>query len=137
MLSAFLILLLAVDLNAIKSMPNLEHRSDMALDYADTALENAHDDYAAGNVVKWRSDISDMRDAVALSFESLEQSGKNARNDRHYKRAEMKTRELLRRLDGARDDVSFEDRGALDQVRAKISDIHDELLQSIMSKKKK
>ncbi|HUA85748.1 MAG TPA: hypothetical protein VMB85_17935 [Bryobacteraceae bacterium] len=132
-----MILLLAVDLNAIKSMPNLEHRSDMALDYADTALDNAHDDYAVGDIAKWRSEMGEVRDAIALSFESLEQSGKNARNDRHYKRAELKTRELLRRLDGARDDVSFDDRAVLDQVRAKVSEIHDALLQSIMSKKKK
>ena len=136
-MSAFLILLLAVDLNAIKSVPNLEHRSDMALDYAYTALDSAHDDYAGGDIAKWRGDLSEVRDAVTLSFESLQETGKNARNDKHYKRAEMKTRELVRRLEGARDDVSFEDRDALEQVRAKVSEIHDALLQSIMSKKKK
>ena len=132
-----MIVLFAVDLSAIKSMPNLEHRSDMALDYAYTALDNAQDDYAVGDLAKWRGEIGDVRDAVKLSFESLEEAGKNAHNDRHYKRAEMKTRELVRRLDSARDDVSFEDRAVLDQVRAKVSEIHDELLQRIMSRTKK
>lgn len=137
MVSACLILFLAADLAAIKSEPNLERRSDLALDYAYTALASARDSYAAGEVAKWRASLGEVRDAVTLSYESLGQAGKNPRNDKHFKHAEVKTRELLRRLDGARDDISVDDRSALDEVRAKVSEIHDELLQSIMSKKKK
>ena len=136
MVSACLILFLAADLTAIKSEPNPERRSDLALDYASTALASTHDLYAAGDVGKWRSALAQVRDAVSLSYESLGAAGKNPRNDKHFKHAEVKTRELLRRLDGARDDISVDDRSALDEVRAKVSEIHDELLQSIMSKKK-
>lgn len=131
-----MIVLLALDLNSIKSDPNLERRSDQALDYATTAMENTRDLYNAGDTAKWRDALDQVAAAIDLSYQSLTEAGKNARNDKHFKRAELKTRELLRRLDGLRDDVDFEDQSAVDRIRAKISQIHDELLQRIMSKKK-
>lgn len=131
-----MILFLAADLSAIKSEPNLERRSDMALDYAANALDDARDLYNAGDAAKWQNALKGIAEAVELSYQALGATGKNPRNDRHYKRAELKTRELVRRLDGLRDAVSFEDREALDQVRARVSQIHDQLLEKIMSKRK-
>jgi hypothetical protein len=135
MLSAFMILLLAVDLNSIKSEPNREHRSDLAIDHASSALDDARELYEA-DPAKWRAALDEVRDAVNLSYQALEESGKNARNNSHFKRAELKTREFLRRLDGLRNTVSFDDREVVEQVRAKVSEVHDELLQRIMSRKK-
>lgn len=131
-----MILVVALDLTAIKSEMNLERRSDLALEFAATTMDTARDAYQSGDIKKWQAELEGIRDAIELSYQSLVEAGKNARNDRHYKHAELKTRELLRRLDGQREDVDFEDRGALDQVRAKISEVHDELLERIMSKKK-
>jgi hypothetical protein len=124
------------DLSAIKSEPNLERRSDLALDYAAAALDDARDFYNSGDAAKWRSALDDLKDAVELSYQSLEETGKNARNNKHFKHAELKTREFLRRLDGLRDVVGFEDREALEKIREQVSQVHDELLQSIMSRKK-
>ena len=136
MLSALMILFLAADLNAIKSEPNLERRSNMALDYASSALDGSRDLYDSGDTEKWRNALNGLAEAVRLSYESLDATGKNPRNDKHYKRAELKTREFVRRLDGLRDTVSFEDRETLEQVRAAVSQVHDDLLEKIMSKRK-
>lgn len=131
-----MMLAVALDLTTIKSEMNLERRSDLALEYAAATMDTARESYEAGDVAKWRTELDGIRDAIELSYQSLVEAGKNARNDKHYKRAELKTRELLRRLDGLRDDVDFDDQSVLDQVRAKITDVHDQLLERIMSKKK-
>lgn len=43
-----LVLTLAFDLAAVKSEPNLEKRSELALAHANVALDAARDDYNAG-----------------------------------------------------------------------------------------
>lgn len=133
----FLLLLVALDLNAIRNEPNLEKRSDLALDYANTALDAARDAYNAGDDTKSQAELTEVADSVDLSWHSLTDSGKYARNNSHFKHAELKTRELLRRLDGLRDLVSGDDRGMVEKVRAHVAQVHDELIEGIMSKKKK
>src|SRR5579871_5407164 len=113
---AFLLLLLVLDLNAIKNEPNLEKRSDLALDYANTALDGARDAYTAGDDAKWQASLNEIADSVELSWHSLTDSGKYARNNGHFKHAELKTRNLLRRLDGLRDLVSGDDKSMVDKV---------------------
>ncbi len=131
-----MIFFLAADLAAIRSEPNLERRSDMALDYISGVLGQVQELYNSGQIEQWRGALNRINEAVDLSYESLRAAQKNPRNDKHYKRAELKTREFLRRLDGMRDEVNFDDRAALDQVRAKISQVHDELLEKIMGKRR-
>lgn len=133
-----LLLTLAFDLTAIKSEPNLEKRSERALDYANTALDAARDDYAAGDYDKTQSELEEMCASVDLAYESLSDTGKDPRKDpKFFKRAELRTRELLRRLEGLAPGMSAVDRGTLEKVRARVSDVHDNLLKGIMSKKKK
>lgn len=133
---ALLILCLAADLNSIRSEPNLERRSEIALDYATAQLDAARDAYNGGEAPKMQAALGELKEAVDLCFRSLQETGKNARNNKHFKHAELKTRELLRRLDGLRESVGFGDREAVEQVRMKVAEVHDELLQGIMSKKK-
>jgi len=127
----------AVDLSSIKTEPNLEKRSDLALDYANAALDSARDAYNSGDYAKAQASFNEVAESVDLSWQSLTESGKYARNNGHFKRAELKTRELLRRLDGMADLVSGDDRGMVEKVRARVAQIHDQLIQGIMGKKKK
>jgi len=136
MSTALLILCLLADLSSIKSEPNLEKRSGMALDYAASEVDAARDSYNSGDLAKYREALEQIRSAVELSYQSLQDTGRSARKDKHFKHAELRTRELLRRLDGLRDEVNFDDRAALDTVRTRVSEVHDQLLQGIMSKKK-
>jgi hypothetical protein len=133
-----LVLTLAFDLTAIQSEPNLEKRSERALDYANTALDAARDDYNSGNYDKSQSELQEVCDSVDLAYQSLSDTGKDPRKDpKFFKRAELRTRELLRRLEGVGQGMSQVDRGTLEKVRQRVSEVHDNLLNGIMSKKKK
>ena len=79
-----------------------------------------------------------MGPAVDLAYDSLQQTGKDVRRDsKFFKRAELSTRQLLRRIEGVAESMSFEDRAAAEKVRDRVAAIHDDLLQGIMAKRKK
>jgi hypothetical protein len=133
-----LVLTLAFDLTTVQSEPNLERRSERALDNANLALDAARDDYNSGNYDKSQNELQEVRDSVELAYQSLSDTGKDPRKDpKFFKRAELRMRELLRRLEGVGQGMSQVDRGTLDKVRERISEVHDNLLNGIMSKRKK
>lgn len=128
--------LYATDLGTIKKEPNLERRSDLALQYANSALDTARDAYAAGDVDKTGAAIEEVGSSVDLAYDSLEQTGKDPRRSpKFFKRAEMSTRQLLRRLDGMIESMSVADRMLAEKVRGRVADIHENLLKGIMKKK--
>jgi len=74
---------------------------------------------------------------VELADQALKQTGKNPiRSPKHFEHAELKTREVLRRLDGFRDEMSVADRSVLDRVVSAVQKVHDALLEGIMGKRK-
>jgi hypothetical protein len=129
--------LLALDLSAVRNEPNLEKRSDLALEYANTELDSARDAVNAGDSVKVQAALAEVRESVELSWHSLTDSGKYARSNNFFKRAEVRTRAFLRRLDGLHDIAAVEDQAAIEKVRARVAEVHDELIQGIMGKKVK
>jgi hypothetical protein len=133
---ALLILLLAADLSSLKSEANLERRSELALDYANQSIDAARDAYSAGDAAKMQAALSETGDAVDVSYQALSDTGKNPRNNKFFKRAELRTRELMRRLDGLAQTVSVDDRDPVTKLREHIAEVHDNLLKGIMSKKK-
>ena len=79
-----------------------------------------------------------MGDAVSLAYDSLKQTGKEARRDpKFFKRTELATRQMLRRIEGMAESMNFEDRSLVDKLRERVAAIHENLLQDIMAKKKK
>jgi len=133
---AIVLVLAFFDLAAVKAEPDLNRRSEMALANADEKLEAAHQAYMAGNDAAEAADIQEVGDSVALCYQSLEQTHGAPRKSRYYKRAELKVSDLMRRLSGFRDEVNYDFRPKVDAVLKQISDIHDQLLSDIMSKKK-
>jgi|SRR5271155_5481652 len=129
-----LILCLAFDLASIKLEPNPERRSDLALGNAAAAMDAARD--AAADEAKLKPALQELRDSVDLAYQSLVDSGKSARrNPKFFKKAELKTRELMRRLDGLAQAVDVDDRVFVQSVRERVSNVHDDLIQNIMQKK--
>lgn len=127
----------AIDLAGIKSEPKLEKRSELALQYADTALDSARDLYKKGDMDSCRAALGDVEAGVQLSYDSLMATGQDPR--RHsgpFKHAEKSTREILRRLDSLSDLMSAFDRSAVEPAQRRVSDIHDKLITGIMGKKK-
>ena len=133
-----LIACLAVDLASIKTEPNLERRSQLALDNANLALDSARDAFNSGDSAKAQEQVNEVGESVDLAYQSLQETGKSARrNPKFYKRAELATRELLRRLNGIRDSLSMADRPAVESVRDRVARVHDELIEDLMGRKSK
>ena len=132
-----LILFLAFDLAAVKSEPNRERRSERALDNANAALDSARDAYKSSDFAATQSALEETGESVDLSYQSLRETGKEPRRSQAFKRAELRTRELLRRLDGLRESFSVTDRALLDKVRERVAEVHDDLLKGIMGRKRK
>ncbi|MBV8847741.1 MAG: hypothetical protein JO307_33420 [Bryobacterales bacterium] len=132
-----LALTLAIDLAGVQSEPNLEKRSEMALDYANQALDAARESYSRGEFEQTQAQLEDVGASVDVAYQALEKTGKDPRRSpKFFKRAELRTRELLRRLDGLLQTVSFADRDVVEKVHARVAAVHDNLLEGIMSKGK-
>lgn len=128
----------SADLSAVLSERNLEKRSRKALDCAASALKLARQSYQRGELEAVKSHLDGVREAVELAYRSLQQTGKNpVRHPRHFKHAEIKTRELLKHLGQFRDQMAFDDRDLVEPVRQSVEHIHEELLLGIMGKKSK
>lgn len=129
-------LLHAADLASIAQEPNLEKRSQLAVEYARTALETASQEYRDGDMAKTEAALHDVAAAVELAYQSLLDTHKNARRDpKYFKRTEVATRELLRRIDGLAGSMSYADRPVAGKVRDRVAAVHDNLLQAIMKRK--
>jgi hypothetical protein len=126
-------------LDAAKAEPNLEKRSGLALDNASRVLKSAQDAYLAqGDMKQVEASLEEVSASVELAWDSLQQTHKNpSRSPKFFKKAEIDTRELLRRIDDLRAQMSVEDRDPLEKVRAVVQKVHESLLEGIMGGKKK
>jgi hypothetical protein len=131
-----LLLLVFGDIGTVKSEPDLERRSELALANADKQIDAAKQAYSGGDDKAEQQALAEVRELVDVSYDALEHSNRAPRKSKYYKNAELKLTALLRRLNSFRDQVGFENREAVDAVIKRVSDIHDELLAAIMSKKK-
>jgi hypothetical protein len=134
--SALVIFLVFADIAGVKAEPDLNRRSELALMNADEKIDAARQAYQAGNEPAQEAAIQEVAESVELSYDALEQTHSAPRKSKYYKRAELKVSALMRRLSGFRDEVGFEFRPPVEAALKKLSDIHDQLLSDIMSKKK-
>jgi hypothetical protein len=133
---ALVIFLAFADLESVKAEPDLNRRSELALLNADDKIDAARQAYQAGNEAAEEAAIQEVADSVAICYQALEQTHGAPRKNRYYKKAELKVSALMRRLSGFRDEVSFDFRSQVEDALKKVSDVHDELLSDIMSRKK-
>lgn len=125
----------AVDLAAIQAESNLVKRAKLALAGAGEDLKAAREAYAEkDDLPRTNARLREVSQLVDLTYASLQQSGKSLWS---FKDAEIKTRALLRLLADFREQMSVLDRDDIDQVRASVQKVHDDLLAGIMGKKKK
>ena len=113
-----------------------ERRSELALANADKEIDAAKEAFKAATRKLGQQALVEVTEFVDVSYDALEHSKQAPRKSKYYKNAELKVRALLRRLSGFRDEVGFDGRAAVDAVIKRVSDVHDELLSAIMSKKK-
>jgi hypothetical protein len=129
---------LGADLQQVKAEPNLEKRSKLATDNAAAALKSAREAYNGGHLEQVKAKVDEISASVALTLTSLEQTGKNPRKSpKWFKRAEIETRDLGRKLESFAQEMSYTDRPMLDRVRKQVQQAHDDLLTSLMEGRRK
>ena len=126
-----------VDLDAVKKEPDLQKRSDRALDAAIETLKLARALPAeGGSVADLRKHMDTMIEAVELSLQSLRDTGKKPNKlTRYYKRGELKTREIQKQLDSLIQALAFDNRPPAEKAQERMNVLHDEFLFGIMSGK--
>jgi hypothetical protein len=137
-LSATLAVPARADLKAALAERDLEKRSKLALDNAEEAYKLVRSAYETGDNTRVSSAAKEIEESVDLAYTSLTATGKDPRKSpKWFKRAEIETRDLLRRLTGFQDQMSFDDRPLMDPAKAKLQQVHDNLLVGLMEGKHK
>jgi len=129
---------LRADLKAALAEPNLEKRSKLALDTAEDAYKAVRSAYEKGDNAQVAAAAKELVESVDLAYTSLTGTGKDPRKSpKWFKKAEIETRDLLRRLSSFQEQMSFDDRPMLDAAKAKLQEVHDHLLVGLMEGKHK
>jgi len=125
-------------LDAVKAESNPEKRARLATDHARASVKRVAEFYREGKREEGTALLREIQQAVELTQESLEATGKPAHKmTKHYKRAEIQTRRLLGELDDLDRKLDYDEREELQAVRARVEQVNRELLMAIMAKKKK
>jgi hypothetical protein len=126
------------DLKSALAEPNLEKRSKLALDNAEAAYQTVRSGYEKGDNAQVAAASKEIVESIDLAYTSLKATGKDPRKSpKWFKRAEIETRDLLRRLSGFQEQMSFDDRPLLDPAKATLQQVHDSLLVGLMEGKHK
>jgi hypothetical protein len=129
---------LRADLQQVKAEPNLEKRSKLALDNAEGALTAARAAYEKGDDAEVQARAKEISDSVELAEASLQGTGKNPRKSpKWFKHAELVTRDLMRRIEAFQQAMNAADRPMMDDAKAKLQQVHENLLLGIMEGNKK
>jgi hypothetical protein len=125
------------DLAAIKAEPSADKRYWSALTNADETISDARKHYEAGKLDEFRKSLEEAGESVELCDSTLRGTGKDPRKSpKHFKRAELKIRELLRRLESLRQEVGVDDRPPVEHVAKRMGDLHEELVADIVGRKR-
>ena len=105
-------------------------RSDLALNLAGSAFDNARSLYTQGDVEKGDAQLEQMTKALNECLVSLQ----SAHKSRFYKKAEQKVAYLQRRMNSLLEELSIQQRGWAEYTDKKLDEIHDKLLEGVMRK---
>jgi hypothetical protein len=126
------------DLKRALAEPNLEKRSRLALENAKVAYQSAREAYQKGDMEQVQAFATEIEQSVDLAYQSLQQTGKNPRGSpRYFKSAEQETSQLMRRIEGLQEEMSYTERPMLDKTKARVQQVHDDLLLGLMEGRKK
>ncbi len=109
-----------------------------SLTQAELAVNQAGDACKAGDWEKCNALLEGGQKGVEQALEALHKTGINPRKSpRHFKDAEIRTRKILRALRNLVAYIHPDDLNHYETVVSRVSDINDQLLSSILEKKKK
>lgn len=130
--------LAAQDLDTVRNEQNLARRSQRALEFAGREMATAQ------KIVKDFGSKSDLQAALdnvvagsELALQALRETGRPPRRlSREYKRGELKTRDLIRRLEDLDKALSLDDRPMTEAALKKVARIHEDFLLGVMGQKR-
>ncbi|MBI1357105.1 MAG: hypothetical protein GC160_22415 [Acidobacteria bacterium] len=123
-------------LDAIRQEPDLEKRSELSLEFARSSVGRVVKAYKDGRPEQAREILASIIEAAELSQASLEETGKVARKKpKHFKKAEIASRKLLKDLEDAQRTMTFEERPDFDPAIRRVDEINRALLLEIMQRK--
>ncbi len=125
--------LIRADLTPARAETNPEKRADKALVNAQAMVHEAEKFFRAGESTRTKEALEELRQSVELAYASLRESGKNPRRSpKYFKRAEIKTRDILRSLKDFQLRMSVDEREWVDPVRNYVRQVHDDILAGIL-----
>ena len=108
-----------------------------ALDTGGAILQGQPPGLFLGGRASARS-AEEVGEAVELCEASLKETRKDPiKSPKHFKYAEIKTVDLLRKIEAFSQDMNVDDRAMLEKLKERVQAAHDRLLQGIMMGKKK
>jgi hypothetical protein len=126
-----------VSLDQVKAEPNAEHRARLAVDYAAIAEKNAEAAYAKGDLEATAAELKNVQQSFEAAEDAFTASHKTpGRNPGPYKYAEMRSRELLIRLNDLEHRMDSGEREMIAGVKSKVQEIHDAWFEGIMGRTK-
>ncbi|MGA8594980.1 MAG: hypothetical protein WB676_09575 [Bryobacteraceae bacterium] len=105
-------------------------RSEIAIDLADKALDQARSFYQSGDTARGESQLDLVGTLADECFSSAEASHKA----KYFKHDEMKVSALARRVRSFMDDLGYEQRDKARRLASHLDEIHDKLLAGVMGK---
>ncbi len=122
----WLSLALTADLDAIKAEPDLGKRAAKAMDYATAQLTEARRAGLAGEGDRMKEALTGLVQGAELALATVKSIRKPAMA---AKRVELRSRELLRRLDTLLQDLPVEERESALPFQVRLQAVHEELLE--------
>lgn len=125
------------DLNAVRAEHDPEKRYWLALEFGNEQITQARHAYSEGKPELVQAALQKVEESVQICDEALRGTGKDpSKKSKHFKKAELKIREILRRLKGLEEEVDVEQRDVVTATKQKVQALHDELLLDIVGRRK-
>ncbi len=119
----------------VKGEPNPERRARAAVEFAATAEKKAEAALSNGDMKEVVADLKTMQESMEMTRDSLIASRKTpGRDPGLYKYVELRSRELLVRLDDLERRLLVEDRELVAVPKTKVLEIHDFWFDGIAEK---
>ena len=124
-MSWLMVAILAFDLAAVRQEPNLEHRSELALDNAGAALAAARDAYQAGDLEHASASLKAAQSYAEKIQMSLLRDAKKLKN------AEILIRHTAFRLKELMTGADLDDRPTLEATIQQLNHVQSEMMTQI------
>ncbi|MCX6598916.1 MAG: hypothetical protein NTV70_21395 [Acidobacteria bacterium] len=127
-----LVLMLALDLAAVKAEPDLVKRANRALDYAFEQVAEARKLTNDGSAEALKKTADQVTAGIDLMVETF---GQARRRTGDLKKAEIRLHDLIRRLETLRQDAPFDERAVIEDVEQRARASNEKLLELVMGKR--